>query len=112
MKKISLTRSVLVTGCILISSIPLQGKAKNLFLEQDIQSFSGHARADTRVAYKEKRDTLIQNDHTLLIAGQFVENDTLFLCRSTTVRTEKCHETRIFFGTGPTKRVFPTGLLD
>ena len=74
MKKISLTRSVLVTGCILISSIPLQGKAKNLFLEQDIQSFSGHARADTRVAYKEKRDTLIQNDHTLLIAGQFVEN--------------------------------------
>lgn len=44
-----------------------------------------------------KRDTLIQNDHTLLIAGQFVENDTLFLCRSTTVRTEKCHETRIFF---------------
>lgn len=112
MKKISLTRSVLVTGCILISSIPLQGKAKNLFLEQDIQSFSGHARADTRVAYKEKRDTLIQNDHTLLIAGQFVEMIHSFLCRSTTVRTEKCHETRIFFGTGPTKRVFPTGLLD
>ena len=47
-------------------------------MEQDIQSFSGHARADTRVAYKEKRDTLIQNDHTLLIAGHFVENDTLF----------------------------------
>lgn len=78
MRKISLTRSALVTGCILISSIPLQGKAKNVFLEQDIQSFSGHARTDTRVAYKEKRDTLIQNDHTLLIAGQFVENDTLF----------------------------------
>lgn len=78
MRKISLTRSALVTGCILISSIPLQGKAKNLFLEQGIQSFSGHARTDTRVAYKEKRDTLIQNDHTLLIAGQFVENDTLF----------------------------------
>lgn len=78
MRKISLTRSALVTGCILISSIPLQGKAKNVFLEQDIQSFSGHARTDTRVTYKEKRDTLIQNDHTLLIAGQFVENDTLF----------------------------------
>ncbi len=78
MKKISLTRSVLVSGCILISSIPLQGKAKNLFLEQDIQSFSGHARTDTRVTYKEKRDTLMQNDHTLLIAGHFVENDTLF----------------------------------
>lgn len=78
MRKISLTRSALVTGCILISSIPLQGKAKNVFLEQGIQSFSGHARTDTRVTYKEKRDTLIQNDHTLLIAGQFVENDTLF----------------------------------
>ena len=35
MRKISLTRSALVTGCILISSIPLQGKAKNLFQEQD-----------------------------------------------------------------------------
>lgn len=80
MRKISLTRSALVTGCILISSIPLQGKAKNVFLEQDIQSFSGHARTDTRVTYKEKRDTLIQNDHTLLIAGHFVENDTLFFC--------------------------------
>lgn len=53
-------------------------ESKNVFLEQGIQSFSGHARTDTRVTYKEKRDTLIQNDHTLLIAGQFVENDTLF----------------------------------
>lgn len=113
MKKISLTRSVLVTGCILISSIPLQGKAKNLFLEQDIQSFSGHARADTRVAYKEKRDTLIQNDHTLLIAGQFVENDTLFFVQEYDREDgEMSRNTYIFFGTGPTKRVFPTGLLD
>lgn len=78
MRKISLTRSALVTGCILTSFIPLQEKAKNVFWEQDIQSFSGHARTDIRVAYKEKRDTLIQNDHTLLIAGQFVENDTPF----------------------------------
>lgn len=78
MRKISLTRSALVTGYILTSFIPLQGKAKNIFPEQDIQSYSGHAQADTRVAYKEKRNTLIQNDHTLLIAGQFVENDTLF----------------------------------
>lgn len=31
MRKISLTRSALVTGCILISSIPLQGKAKMSF---------------------------------------------------------------------------------
>lgn len=112
MRKISFTRSVLVTGCILISSIPLQGKAKNIFPEQDIQSFSGHARTDTRVAYKEKRDTLIQNDHTLLIAGQFVENDTLFFVQEYDCEAGKCHETRISFGTGPAKRVFPTGLLD
>ena len=97
MRKISLTRSALVTGCILISSIPLQGKAKNLYLEQGIQSFSGHARTDTRVTYKEKRATLIQNDHTLLIAGHFVENDTLFFVQEYDREDGECHETRISF---------------
>ena len=78
MRKISLTRSALVTGCILISSIPLQGKAKNLYLEQGIQSFSGHARTDTRVTYKEKKSYTHTKWPYVTDSRTFVENDTLF----------------------------------
>lgn len=112
MRKISLTRSALVTGCILTSFIPLQGKAKNLFLEQGIQSFSGHARTDTRVTYKEKEIQLIQNDHTLLIAGQFVEMIHSFCAGVRPWGRRNVTKHVYLSGTGPTKRVFPTGLLD
>ena len=55
MRKISLTRSALVTGCILISSIPLQGKSKKSLSgarqpDYWINRFENHKYFDTHQA--------------------------------------------------------------